>query len=320
MATPLVLVTGGAGFIGSNIVDGLLADGGYRVRVLDNFATGRRENLTHCLGDIEVIEGDIRDLETVEEAVGGVDMVLHEAALPSVPRSVKAPVTTNDVNVGGTLKLLSAAHKAGVRRVVLASSSSVYGDGEQLPKHEGLTPNPRSPYAVSKLTCEHYTKVFSDIYGMETLAIRYFNVFGPRQDPTSQYSGVIAKFMTAALDDKPFTIHGDGTQARDFTFVANVVDANLLALKADRLDGSAINVACGDRITLLDVIETLGTLTGRTGEIVFAEPRVGDVRFSQAAIERAAEVLGYTPSVPFEEGLRRTLEWYAVNRPDRRGL
>jgi len=320
MATPLVLVTGGAGFIGSNIVDGLLADGGFRVRVLDNFATGRRENLTHCLGDIEVIEGDIRDLETVEEAVHGVDMVLHQAALPSVPRSVKAPVTTNDVNVGGTLKLLSAAHKAGVRRVILASSSSVYGDGEQLPKHEGLMPNPRSPYAVSKLTCEYYTRVFSEIYGMETLAIRYFNVFGPRQDPTSQYSGVIAKFMTAALDGRPFTIHGDGTQARDFTFVANVVDANLLALKTARLDGSAVNVACGDRITLLDVIGTLESLTGRKGEIVFAEPRVGDVRFSQAAIERAAEVLGYAPSVAFEEGLRRTLEWYAVNRPDRRGL
>jgi nucleoside-diphosphate-sugar epimerase len=320
MATPTVLVTGGAGFIGSNIVDGLLADGGYRVRVLDNFATGRRENLTHCLGDIEVIEGDIRDLETVEEAVNGIEMVLHQAALPSVPRSVKAPVTTNDVNVGGTLKLLSAAHKAGVRRVVLASSSSVYGDGEQLPKHEGMTPNPRSPYAVSKLTCEHYTKVFADIYGMETLAIRYFNVFGPRQDPTSQYSGVIAKFMTAALDAKPYTVNGDGTQARDFTYVENVVNANLLALKADHLDGSAINVACGARITLLDVIETLGTLTGRTGEVVFAEPRIGDVRFSQAAIERAGEVLGYAPSVPFEEGLRRTLEWYAINRPDRRGL
>ena len=320
MATPTVLVTGGAGFIGSNIVDGLLADGGYRVRVLDNFATGRRENLTHCLADIEVIEGDIRDLETVEEAVSGVDMVLHQAALPSVPRSVKAPVTTNDVNVGGTLKLLSAAHKAGVRRVVLASSSSVYGDGEQLPKHEGMTPNPRSPYAVSKLTCEHYTRVFADIYGMETLAIRYFNVFGPRQDPTTQYSGVIAKFMTAALDAKPYTVNGDGTQARDFTFVENVVNANLLALKADHLDGSAINVACGDRITLLDVIETLGTLTGRTGEVVFAQPRIGDVRFSQAAIERAGEVLGYVPAVPFEEGLRRTLEWYAINRPDRRGL
>lgn len=320
MDRPTVLVTGGAGFIGSNIVDGLLNDGGYRVRVLDNFATGRRENLTHCLGDIDVIEGDIRDLETVEEAVADVDMVLHQAALPSVPRSVKAPVTTNDVNVGGTLKLLSAAHKAGVRRVVLASSSSVYGDGEELPKHECMAPNPRSPYSVSKLACEHYTKVFADIYGMETLAMRYFNVFGPRQDPTSQYSGVIAKFMTAALDRKAFTVHGDGTQARDFTFVENIVLANLLALKAEHLDGSAINVACGDRTTLLDVIEILGSLTGHAGEIEFAEPRVGDVRYSQAAIERATEFLGYRPVIPFEEGLRRTLEWYAANRPDRRGL
>ncbi|HET6498802.1 MAG TPA: SDR family oxidoreductase [Coriobacteriia bacterium] len=320
MTTETVLVTGGAGFIGSNIVDGLLADGGYRVRVLDNFATGRRENLTHCLERIDVIEGDIRDLETVEEAVRGVDMILHQAALPSVPRSVKAPVTTNDVNVGGTLKLLSAAHRAGVRRVVLASSSSVYGDGEQLPKHEAMTPAPRSPYAVSKLACEHYTRVFADIYDMETLAIRYFNVFGPRQDPTSQYAGVIARFMTAALDEKPYLVHGDGTQARDFTYVDNVVAANMLALKSGRLDGSALNVACGDRTSLLDVIETLRSLTGRSGEVAFSEPRVGDVRYSQAAIDRAAQVLGYTPIVPFAEGLRRTFEWYAANRPDRRGL
>lgn len=320
MTTETVLVTGGAGFIGSNIVDGLLADGGYRVRVLDNFATGRRENLTHCLPQIDVIEGDIRDLETVEEAVRGVAMILHQAALPSVPRSVKAPVTTNDVNVGGTLKLLSAAHRAGVRRVVLASSSSVYGDGDQLPKHEALTPNPRSPYAVSKLACEHYTRVFSDIYEMETLAIRYFNVFGPRQDPTSQYSGVIARYMTAALDGASYVVHGDGTQARDFTFVQNVVAANILALKSGSLDGSAVNVACGDRTTLLEVIETLRELTGHPGEIVFDEPRVGDVRYSQATIDRAAQVLGYAPIVPFAEGLRRTFEWYAANRPDRRGL
>ncbi|MBS3956250.1 MAG: SDR family oxidoreductase [Clostridiales bacterium] len=320
MSRSTVLVTGGAGFIGSNIVDGLLARDLYRVRVLDNFATGRRENLTHCLGDIELIEGDIRDLETVEEAVAGVDMVLHQAALPSVPRSIKAPVTTNDVNVGGTLKLMSAAHKAGVRRVVLASSSSVYGDGEQLPKHEGMTPNPRSPYAVSKLTCEHYTRVFSEIYGMETLAIRYFNVFGPRQDPTSQYSGVIAKFMTAALEGEPFTVHGDGTQARDFTFVENVVRANLLALEADSLDGAVVNVACGVRISLLELIESLISLTSHTGETRFLDERVGDVRFSHAAIERAKTVLGYEPSVCFKDGLSRTLEWYATNcqvRPTR---
>jgi nucleoside-diphosphate-sugar epimerase len=310
MDRPIVLVTGGAGFIGSNIVDALLADGGYAVRVLDNFATGRRENLSHCLPDIELVEGDIRDMETVEEAVKGVHCILHEAALPSVPRSVKAPITSNDVNTGGTLRLLSAAHKAGVFRVVYASSSSVYGDAEVLPKDESMTPSPMSPYAVSKLAGEYYMRVFAQLYGIETLAIRYFNVFGPRQDPTSQYSGVIAKFITAALQGDSFVVYGDGLQARDFTYVANVVDANLLAVKAPKLSGETVNVACGDRVTLLDMVAGLNRMVGRELPVEHREPRPGDVRYSQAAISRAADLLGYAPTVGFEEGLARTVDWY----------
>lgn len=311
MTQQTVLVTGGAGFIGSHIVDALLADDGYRVRVLDNFSTGRRDNLAHSLSSIELIEGDIRDMEIVEDAVAGVDCILHEAALPSVPRSVKAPVTTNDVNVGGTLKLLSAAHKAGVRRVIFASSSSIYGDTEVLPKHEGMTPKPMSPYAVTKLTGEHYLRVFADIYGMETLAIRYFNVFGPRQDPTSQYSGVIAKFMTAAVAGGGYVVNGDGLQARDFTYVENVVAANLLALKAPELEGQAINVACGLRYTLLDLIREINAAAGVNPPVEFYDARVGDVKYSQAAIGEAERILGYQPRVDFAEGIRRTLEWYA---------
>jgi nucleoside-diphosphate-sugar epimerase len=307
----IVLVTGGAGFIGSNIVDALLADGGYQVRVLDNFATGRRENLTHCLSDIQMVEGDARDLETVEEAVAGVHCILHQAALPSVPRSVKAPNTTNEVNVDGTLKLLTAAHKSGVKRFVLASSSSVYGDSETLPKHEWMVPAPMSPYAVSKLAGEHYCRVFAQLYGVETIALRYFNVFGPRQDPTSQYSGVIAKYMNVALDGPGYIVHGDGLQARDFCFVDNTVRANVLALKAERLGGEVVNIACGLKITLLEMIASLNRLTGRELPVEFKDPRPGDVRFSQAAIGEAKRVLGYDPSVPFEEGLARTYEWYS---------
>jgi UDP-glucose 4-epimerase len=310
MNLPTVLVTGGAGFIGSNLVDALLAEGGYAVRVLDNFSTGRRENISHCLDRIELIEGDIRDQEIVEDAVAGVDAILHQAALPSVPRSIKAPVTSNDVNVGGTLKLLSSAHKAGVKRVVFASSSSIYGDTEVLPKHEEMTPRPMSPYAVTKLTGEHYLRVFADIYGMDTLAIRYFNVFGPRQDPSSQYSGVIAKYMTAAIAGTSYIVNGDGLQARDFTFIDNVVHANLLALKAERLGGQAVNVACGERYTLLDLIEAINEAAGVELPVEHREPRVGDVRMSEAAIERAHHVLGYTPQVAFDEGIRRTFDWY----------
>lgn len=310
MARDRVLVTGGAGFIGSNLVDALLADGSYTVRVLDSFATGRRENLDHCLSHIELVEGDIRDVETVEEAVEDVQLILHEAALPSVSRSVKAPVTTNAVNVEGTVKLLSAARRAGVRRLVLASSSSVYGDGHELPKTEDMSPRPMSPYAVTKLAAENFCRVFSEIYGFETVALRYFNVFGPRQDPTSQYSGVIAKFTRCALTGASYTVFGSGLQSRDFSFIDNVVWANLLALRAPRLTGEVINVACGKRVTLLDMIASLNRLVGLEIPVEFAPPRVGEVQHSQAGIDRAAALLGYAPVVDFDEGMARTLAWY----------
>lgn len=305
-----VLVTGGAGFIGSNLVDALLANGGYEVRVLDNFSTGHRANLAHCISSIDLIEGDMRDMEVVETAVQDIDCILHEAALPSVPRSVKAPVTTNDVNVGGTLKLFSAARKAGVKKIVFASSSSVYGDNPELPKHEDMTPKPMSPYAVTKLTGEHYLRVFASLYGLETLAIRYFNVFGPRQDPNSQYSGVIAKFMHAALFDETCVINGDGLQARDFTFIDNVVDANLRALSTPGLNGQVINVACGTCITLLDLLKAVEDASGKKLRVEHGPERAGDVRFSHAAIDAAHELLGYSPSVPFDEGIKRTFDWY----------
>ena len=226
------LVTGGAGFIGSNIVEELLKRG-YSVRILDNFSTGRRENIKEFLNDIELIEGDIRSYHTVQKAVKGIDVILHQAALPSVPRSINDPITTNEVNVGGTLNILDAAKDAGVKRIVFASSSSVYGDNPVLPKHEGMLPNPLSPYAVSKLTGEHYMRVFNKLYGLETISLRYFNVFGPKQDPNSQYSAVIPKFIKAIKEDRKPIIYGDGMQSRDFTYVANVVEANILAATAD---------------------------------------------------------------------------------------
>lgn len=305
-----VLVTGGAGFIGSNLVDGLLSEG-YEVRVLDNFSTGRRENIEHFKKDIELIEGDMRDQEITDQAVAGIDMILHEAALPSVPRSIKAPVTSNDVNIGGMLKLLSSAQKAGVQRMIMASSSSIYGNTAELPKHEGMTPKPMSPYAVTKLTGEHYLRVFHELYGMETLAIRYFNVFGPRQDPTSQYSGVIAKFMTAALEGSKYTVNGDGTQARDFTYIDNVVKGNLLALKAPKLGGESVNVACGGKYSLLDLIDAINKAADVELPVEFGPDRAGDVKYSMAAIEKAKDLLGYEPEVDFYEGIKRTFEWYA---------
>ena len=312
MSAENVLVTGGAGFIGSNLVDALLREN-YNVRVMDNFATGHRSNLAHCLADIELIEGDIRDQEAVEEAVKGIDMILHQAAIPSVPRSIKAPVISNDVNIGGTLKLLSAAHKAGVRRMVMASSSSVYGNAETLPKTEDMIPKPMSPYAVTKLTGEYYLRIFAELYGMETLSIRYFNVFGPRQDPNSQYSGVIAKFMKVALEESCYTVCGDGLQSRDFTYIDNVVAANLKALQSKTLGGESINIACGDRITLLDMIKLLNKIIAKDLTIEFLEACAGDIKHSQAGIERARELIGYTPAVNFETGFHRTFAWYREN-------
>ncbi len=306
------LVTGGGGFIGSHLVSRLL-ELGHQVRVLDNFSTGHRHNLRHVINDIELIEGDLRDPDTVRRAAQGAEVVLHQGALPSVPRSVNDPRTSNAVNVEGTLNVLLAAREAGARRVVVASSSSVYGDTPTLPKVETMPPNPRSPYAISKLAAEQYTCVFAPLYGLETVALRYFNVFGPRQDPTSQYAGVIARFCTSALQGKPYTVQGDGLQSRDFTYIENVVQANLLAMDAPDVSGEAFNVACGERITLLDVIATLNRLIGQELPIEHSPARAGDVRHSLADISKAAKLLGYKPSVSAAEGLARTLEWYRTN-------
>jgi UDP-glucose 4-epimerase len=309
------LVTGGAGFIGSHIVDELVRRGEH-VRVLDNFSTGKRANLQLPTSNlqlptaIDIIEGDIRDRDAVQRAVTGVDYVLHQAALPSVQRSVDDPLTTNEINVTGALNVLLAAREARVKRVVFASSSAVYGNSPTLPKHETMPTNPLSPYAVSKLAGETYCRVFYEIYGLPTVALRYFNVFGPRQDPNSQYSAVIPLFIAAMLRGDPPTIYGDGLQSRDFTYVANVVRANLLACDRDEAIGQVMNVACGERYTLLDLHRDLVKLTGRVLQPIFAPARPGDVKHSMAAIEQAQQTLGYAPVVDWREGLRRTVEWY----------
>ena len=303
------LVTGGAGFIGSNIVRELVARG-EGVRVLDNFSTGRRENLAEVLNDIELIEGDVRDPSTCQRAVAGVEYVLHQGAIPSVQRSVDDPFTSNETNVNGTLNLLIAARDAGVRRVVYASSSSVYGDSLTLPKHEDMTPRPRSPYAVSKLAAEYYCQVFTEVYGLETVSLRYFNVFGPRQDPTSQYSAVIPLFVQAMLAGEPPVVYGDGLQSRDFTCVSNNVEANLLAATVPGVAGRVFNIACGKRYTLLDLIAMLNDILGTRIEPVFAPPRPGDVKHSLADIRLAQEQMSYAVDVDFETGLERTVTWY----------
>lgn len=304
------LVTGGAGFIGSNLVEGLLSKG-YAVRVLDNLSTGRRDNLMESANKIEFIEGDIRSYHIVREAMEGVDVVLHQAALPSVPRSVHDPITSNDVNVMGSLNVLHAAKEARVRRVVYASSSSVYGDTPELPKHEGMSPNPLSPYAVSKFAAEQYCRVFALVYGLETVSLRYFNVFGPRQDPGSQYSAVIPKFITAMLNNSQPIIYGDGEQTRDFTYVANVVQSNILAATASCESGIAMNCACHGRVSLNELVMKINQILGRDIRPIYKDPRKGDIKHSFAAIDRAKKAIGYTPSVEFDSGLRKTIQWYA---------
>ena len=304
-----VLVTGGAGFIGSHLVDALLARGD-TVRVLDNFSTGKRENLASTLAQIELIEGDLRDPDAVAQAVSGVEVVFHLGALPSVPRSVTDPLTSHEVNSTGTLRLLLAARDAGVRRVVVASSSSVYGDTPTLPKVETMATSPRSPYAISKLASEQYASSFAQLFNLETVALRYFNVFGPRQDPHSYYAGVIPRFCMAAWRGEPCVIYGDGQQSRDFTFVTDVVEANLLAAAAPEASGHIFNIAGGGQTTLLDVVALLRELTGQVLEVRHEAPRAGDVRHSLAAIFKAQELLGYQPRVRFVEGLERTLWWY----------
>lgn len=303
-----VLVTGGAGFIGSNIARSLVEQG-HRVRVLDNFSTGKRENLREIADRIEMVEGDIRSYHIVREAVEGVDVILHQAALPSVPRSIRDPITTNEVGTSGTLNVLQAARDCGIRRVVFAGSSSVYGDTPTLPKHEGMTPSPASPYAVSKLAGEHYCKVFFQLYGLETVVLRYFNVFGPRQDPNSQYSAVIPRFIELMRRGERPTIFGDGEQSRDFTFIDNVIEANILASRtaATEVLGSHVNVACGAGVSLNRMLAELEQLTGEPLQAHYADPRPGDVKHSVASIELARRTLGFEPAVEFNAGLRATL-------------
>jgi UDP-glucose 4-epimerase len=304
-----LLVTGGGGFIGSHLVQALLEDG-HEVRVLDNFATGRRENLLSFDASFELIEGDIQSYERVHNAALGCEMVLHQAAMPSVPRSIQDPLTSNASNVIGTLNVLLAARDNGARRVIFASSSSVYGASEGLPKCESQAPLPISPYAVAKLAGEGYCRSFHAVYGLETVALRYFNVFGPRQDPLSQYAAVIPNFLMAALRGERPTIHGDGTQTRDFTYVSNVIDANRLAMTAPDVAGQLLNVAYGGRISLNEVVATICELTGREVEPRYDPPRVGDVPHSMANIDRARDLLGFEPAVNFRDGLARTIEYF----------
>lgn len=307
------LVTGGAGFIGSHLARFLVGEG-HEVTVLDNLSTGRRENLTEVMADLEFVEGSITELETVRECCRGVDCVFHQAALPSVPRSVADPLTSDEHNIGGTLRVFWGAHLEGVRRVVYAASSSIYGDTEELPKHEGMQPRPMSPYAVNKRVSELYGSVFNNLYGLSTIGLRYFNVFGPRQDPNSQYAAVVPKFITAFLTGTAPVIHGDGGQSRDFTYIQNVIEANVAACNArPEAGGRSYNVALGGRITVEDLCLRIRDLVGTDVMPEYDEARAGDVRHSQASVELAREYLGYEGRVGLDEGLQRTVDWYREN-------
>jgi nucleoside-diphosphate-sugar epimerase len=301
------LVTGGAGFIGSHLTEELVRRR-HSVRVVDNLVTGKRRNLDHLSG-VEFIEGDLADPAIAERAARDMEYVLHQAAIPSVPRSVKDPVASNRANIDASLNILVAARDARVRRLVYAGSSSAYGDTPTLPKREDMPTNPLSPYALQKLVAEKYCQMFTRLYGFETVTIRYFNVFGPRQDPGSPYSGVISLFSTALLGGRQPIIYGDGEQTRDFTYVANVVDGVLRACEAPEAAGEVINVATGGRISLNELLRTMNRVTGTNLEAIHREPRAGDVRDSQADITKAGALLGFTPSVGLEEGLKRTLDW-----------
>jgi nucleoside-diphosphate-sugar epimerase len=306
------LVTGGAGFIGSHITEELVRRG-ERVRVVDSLITGKRENLAH-IRNVEFMEGDLADLDVARRAVEGMDYVLHQAAIPSVPRSVTDPITSNRANVDASLNVLVAARDAGVKRVVYAGSSSAYGNQPTLPKVETMPTAPLSPYALQKLVAEQYCQMFTALYGLETVTIRYFNVFGPRQDPSSPYSGVISLFISALVRGRQPTIYGDGGQTRDFTYVANVVDGVLRACQAPQASGEVINVATGGRISLNELFRVIKGLTGATVEPVYAEPRAGDVRDSQADIGKAKRLLGYEPLVDLEPGLDKTVAWYRASQ------
>ena len=303
------LVTGGAGFIGSHIAENLIVKG-HNVRILDNFLTGKRENIEPFIDAVDLIEGDIRDPETCRKAVEGADHVLHQAALASVPRSIEEPLLTNDINVTGTLNMLLAARDAGVISFVLASSSSVYGDSPELPQKEGSEGQTLSPYALSKRVNEEYARIFHDLYGMKTVSLRYFNVFGPRQDPLSQYAAVIPLFITKVLGEDTPVVYGDGQQSRDFTYVGNVVEANILAAESERSGGKILNIACGVPLTVNSLLEEVCSIIGTRVEPVRSAPRPGDIKHSYADVSLASEVLEFEPTVLFGEGLKRTVAWY----------
>ncbi len=306
-----VLVTGGAGFIGSNLTEALLKRGCF-VRVLDDFSTGKKKNLVYDkkYPSIEIIEGDIRDLSACQKAAKGMEYVFHQAALPSVQRSVEDPETSNAVNVGGTLNILLAAREEKAKRVIYASSSSVYGDTPTLPKHEEMPSNPLSPYALQKYIGEQYCRLFYQLYGLETISLRYFNIFGPKQDPNSIYSAVIPKFIDALLQGRPPIIFGDGEQSRDFTYIENVVQANLLAMSAEHLHGEAINIACGVRTSLNQLLNGLKGILGSKLSPLYQEPRQGDVRHSLADIRKGKEIINYEPTVGIETGLEKTVDFF----------
>lgn len=303
------LVTGGAGFIGSNIAKSLV-EKGYAVRVLDNFATGQRTNLEPFIKDIELIEGDIRDFWTVVKATKGVDYILHQAALPSVARSIDNPLTTTEVNINGTLNILEAARFNEVQRIVYASSSSIYGDSPEMPKNEEMRPMPKSPYAITKLAGEEYCLSFFNLYGLETVALRYFNIFGPRQNPFSQYSAVIPKFINMLKNGQNPTIWGDGTTSRDFTYIDNVVNATVLACEKKAAAGNVINIACNKAFTLNELVKKLNNIVGTDIPPIYGPEKIGDVKYSLADITKAKKILGFEPEIDFDEGLRRTVEWF----------
>ena len=314
-----VLVTGGAGFIGSNLTEALLQRG-HVVRVLDDFSTGKRENLIFdkAYASLEIIEGDIRDLRSCQKSVQGMEYVFHQGALPSVQRSVEDPGASNAVNVEGTLNILLAAREKGVKRVMYAASSSIYGDTPTLPKHEEMPPNPLSPYALQKYIGEQYCRLFYQLYGLETISLRYFNVFGPKQDPNSLYSAVIPKFIDALVQGRAPMIFGDGEQSRDFTYIENVVQANLLAMSAEHLHGEAINIACGKRISLNQLLDVLKEILESKQSPIYQDARKGDVKHSLADIRKGKEIINYEPKVGIETGLKKTVDFFKDRRKSER--
>ncbi len=309
-----VLVTGGAGFIGSHLATRLV-ELGHKVRILDNLSTGHSKNMAHLEGKVELLEGDLRDAAVCGKACRGVEFVFHEAAMGSVPKSIDDPQTSHDVNINGTFNLLRAAAEAKVRRVIYAGSSSVYGDSAESPKHEGIIPQPLSPYAVQKLVGEYYCSVFAKCFGVDTMTLRYFNVFGARQDPASQYAAAIPAFVTAILRGESPVVYGDGEQSRDFTYIDNVVDGNMLAMKAERTGGVAVNVACGGEITINDVIAAINRSLRTNIKARYVAPRAGDVRHSCADIRLAQKLLSFKPKVTFEDGLRKSIDFYRKTEP-----